>query len=392
MCMDQDYFDLLIEKYLTDSIQPSEEQALLQALEDPSYRARFERIVDGLAAEGAFSDTPDPASREATYERLMGAIGAREQRPFRQLPRLISVAAAVLLIAGAGFYFLGHSPRKAATASLRQATGASPVTPGGNRAVLRLAGGRTILLDSAHDGLLATQGATRIVKQDSGRLRYQAVPDGEAVVSNTISTPRGGQYQLILPDGTKVWLDASSSLTFPTGFRGNDRVVDMTGEAYFEVAPNARQSFKVRADGVVVEVLGTHFNIMAYGDERSIKTTLIQGSVKVTKDAFSRVLAPGEQAVLDREGASPSVQAADVEQAVAWKNGYFEFENMDLKTIMRQISRWYDVDIRFEGQDQQARFGGGISRKLELAQVLRLLETNGVRFRLENRTLIVNPQ
>ncbi|HTJ11763.1 MAG TPA: FecR domain-containing protein [Dinghuibacter sp.] len=390
--MDLAYFNSLIEKYLTDSIQPSEEQELLDALEQTAYRAEFERIMDELAREGAFSDAPDPLAREAGYEKWMGAVSARELRPLRHLPRLISVAAAVLLIAGAGVYFRLHSLRKAVVSAPAPSVAAAPVTPGGNRAVLRLAGGRTILLDSAHDGLLATQGATRIVKQDSGELRYQAAPASDAVVSNTISTPRGGQYQLVLPDGTRVWLDASSSLTFPTGFRGNERIVDMTGEAYFEVAPNARQSFKVRVDGVTVEVLGTHFNIMAYGDERAVKTTLIQGSVKVTKDAFSQVLRPGEQAVLDREGAAPSVQTADVGQAVAWKNGYFEFENMDLKTIMRQISRWYDVDIRIEGQEQQARFGGGISRKLELTQVLRLLETNGVRFRLDNRTLIVNPQ
>jgi transmembrane sensor len=390
--MDQGYFNTLLEKYLTDSIQPAEERAFLEALEQPEYRAQLERSIDDLAKENAFKSDPDPLTREAGYEKLTGAISALEQRPLRQLPRLIAAAAAVLLVAGAGAYFLLRTTHKGLPVASEPVTAVTaPVVPGGNRAVLKLAGGRTILLDSAHDGLLATQGAARIVKRDSGELRYQESAGAQPIAYNTISTPRGGQYQVVLSDGTKVWLNAASSLTFPTGFQGGDRVVEMTGEAYFEVAPNTHQPFRVRVGDMTVDVLGTHFNIMAYGDEQSVKTTLIQGSVKVTQDAFSQVLHPGEQAVLDRAGAAPVLQPADVEQTVAWKNGYFEFENLDLETVMRQISRWYDVDVRFGGEKQGMRLGGSISRKLDLGQLLGILTRVGVRTRLDNRILFVNP-
>jgi len=268
---------------------------------------------------------------------------------------------------------------------------------------------------------------------DSGELSYQGgvtAPQGDTpgaqtaaapAIYNTISTPRGGQYQLVLPDGTRVWLNAASSLRFPTAFTGSDRTVSMTGEVYFEVAPDKVRPFHVQVNDMTVDVLGTHFNVMAYGDEAAVKTTLLEGSVKVKAGDQERLLIPGQQASLGNRAApgapqaggaqsdavqrastgnpgAPrpaaeklSVQTADVQQAIAWKNGFFEFENMDLGTIMRQISRWYDVDISYETQDTAARFGGGISRKLDLPDVLRLLEVNGVHFRLDKRTLTVIP-
>lgn len=398
--MDHSAFNILVDKYLTDSITPQEEKELLAALESETFRDLLRRTIDARADEMSYSDAEDVRFREASYEKLEGAIRALETRPLKKetkplknIWRFAAAAAAVILIVGAGVYFFARPVRPARMAAGNPAAAQSParVVPGGNKAILLLANGQTILLDSAHNGLLARQGATRVLKLDSGELRYQEARPGEAVGYNTISTPRGGQYHLVLPDGTKVWLNAASSLKFPTSFPGGDRVVTMTGEVYFEVAPDVRQPFRVQVGGMTVDVLGTHFDVMAYGDESAVKTTLVQGSVKVSQRGDARLLQPGEQAVIDNASGALSVRDADVDQAIAWKNGYFEFENMDLPTIMRQISRWYDVDIRYLGKDRDERFGGGISRRLDLPEVLHLLETNGVRFRLESRTLFVTP-
>ena len=200
---------------------------------------------------------------------------------------------------------------------------------------------------------------------------------------------------MVLPDGSKIWLNAASSIRFPTAFTGGQRTVSITGEAYFEIAPDKTKPFSVRAGGVTVDVLGTHFDVMAYADEAATKTTLLEGSVRVRKGEEERLLSPGQQALAEtglNAGASASVlfvENVDTAQAVAWKNGLFEFDHLDLGTIMRQISRWYDVDVRYEGVDSAARFDGGISRKLDLPDVLHLLEGSGIRFKLENRTLTV---
>ena len=165
----------------------------------------------------------------------------------------------------------------------------------------------------------------------------------------------------------------------------------MTGEVYFEVADDAKRPFRVLVDGLTVDVLGTHFNVMAYGDEQAVKTTLLEGAVGIEKDGGRRLLHPGQQASLDKTTNAFSVDRVDVNQVIAWKNGFFQFEHMDLGAIMRQISRWYDVDVHYDGIHTDDRFGVGISRTLDLNYVLRMLETNGVHFTLENKTLTVTP-
>jgi transmembrane sensor len=213
-------------------------------------------------------------------------------------------------------------------------------------------------------------------------------------VYNTIETPKGGQYRIDLPDGTMVWLNAGSSLRYPNRFAGQERKVALTGEAYFEVAKNKQMPFRVVSGKQVVEVLGTHFNINAYTDEASVKTTLLEGSVNVLLQEThqSELLNPGQQAVVKYNGSSIVVQPVKVEEAVAWKNGYFMFVDADLESIMRQLARWYDVEVAYEGNLGSLKFGGMVSRSKSIAQTLRILELTGnVRFKVAGRRVTVMP-
>jgi len=269
------------------------------------------------------------------------------------------------------------------------------VAPGGNKAILTLADGSQVLLSDADNGKIAEEAGISITKSKDGQLIYRvnnpaiAVATGnEPVVAyNTISTPRGGQYQVLLPDGTKVWLNASSSLKFPTSFIANQRNVMLTGEAYFEVARNKEKPFIVNAGEMKVEVLGTHFDVMAYPDEQSINTTLIEGSVKVARNNESRILKPGQQAIVADE--MQVVKAAG--DVIAWKNGLTSFKDADIRTIMRQVARWYDVEVNYEGEIPRRLFTGEISRKANLSELIKIIELSNIRLRLEGKVITVMP-
>jgi transmembrane sensor len=263
------------------------------------------------------------------------------------------------------------------------------IAPGGDRAILTLGDGRQIILDTASNGALVHQGGMKVIKID-GKLTYDITESTTEVQYNTVSTPKGGQYQLELADGSKVWLNAASSLRFPTAFVGKERTVELTGEGYFEVAHDARIPFHVKVNEMDVQVLGTHFNINSYRDEPSIKTTLLQGKIRIIKGQASATLKPGEQAELEN-GALNVTEDVDVNHEMAWQRGFFEFNKTDLPTIMRQISRWYDIDIVYEGIPSNARYGGGLSRNLPLDDILDLLRSNGVKFRQAGKKLVVIP-
>jgi len=271
------------------------------------------------------------------------------------------------------------------------------VAPGGNKATLTLANGSKIILDSTHNGALTEQGGINVVKLN-GQLAYK--PGGNKTVEllyNTVTTPKGGQYQLLLADGSRVWLNAASSLRFPTAFIGNERKVELTGEGYFEVAKNASVPFKVNIAGKCeVEVLGTHFNINAYADEATVNTTLLEGKVKVTAVTQlqpathkAQILSPGQQTLLYSSGMIKLNTNVNVEEVMAWRNGVFNFDGADIDVVLRQLARWYDVSIVFEGEVPRRNFAGEMQRDLNLSQVLRILEKNNVRFRIEGKKLIV---
>ena len=236
--------------------------------------------------------------------------------------------------------------------------------------------------------MLAWQGSTVITNLQTATLVYNSGTGNSVPVYNTLSTPGGGQYKLVLPDSTKVWLNASSSIRFPSAFRGSERSVTVTGEAYFEVAKNAAMPFIVAVKGVQVRVLGTHFNIMAYDDESSLNTTLLEGSVKVMQGEQTSLLLPGQESKISREG-NMVVVRADMDEVMAWKNGWFQFRSYDMKKVMRQISRWYNVEIAYEGIMPTRHFSGMVSRENSIGQVLRIMQAGGVGYRIAGRKITV---
>ncbi|WP_179412392.1 FecR family protein [Mucilaginibacter sp. E4BP6] len=305
--------------------------------------------------------------------------------------RQIAAAAILFIVLGAGVTF--YLVKSDFFRSSNYAKNIIP--PGGNKAVLTLANGAQIILSSVKNGVLTLQNGTVIKKTANGQLVYDAsAASGSVVTYNTISTPRGGQYMVILPDSTKVYLNAASSLHFPTAFAGKNRMVTLTGEAYFEVAHNKNKPFMVTSAGQTVEVLGTHFDVNAYADEGAIKTTLLEGSVKVTASGKTAFLIPGQQSQVVQSSNSDTrinvLEHANLDEAVAWKNGYFQFENANLQTIMRQFSRWYDVKVIYEDQTDGRLFSGQIHRNLNAAQALELLNYANVHFSIDGKTITVS--
>ncbi len=326
-------------------------------------------------------------------------MNARKCGPLHKIWFRAAAAAAILIGTLAGTYFLINKKSENPATNISKVKPAD-ILPGTNKATLTLGNGTTMVLDSQSIGTLAQQGNTKIIKTDSGQLAYTIEKSNQAsnksvtyklVTENILTTPRGGQYQLVLPDGTKVWLNAASSISYPTAFTGNQRLVKVTGEVYFEVVHNSKMPFVVKVGDQQINDIGTSFNVNAYKDEGSITTTLITGSVKIFKGTKSNILIPGQQEISSNKSESVTIKNnVDLDKVLAWRNGIFEFNNLDFKSIMRQVSRWYDVNIQYNTDPGTASFGGGISKQSSLLQVLHLLEGSGLHLTLENKTIIVN--
>ncbi|MCX2451434.1 FecR domain-containing protein [Pedobacter sp. PLR] len=302
-------------------------------------------------------------------------------------PKITAAAAMVLITLGIGFYFY-NSPDKVSSVPNGKISHTTQTSK--NKAMLTLADGRTIALDEASNGEIAKQAGVTITKTKDGLLVYEGRAKESAF--NNIATPKGGQYQISLPDGTKVWLNAASSLNYPAAFTGDKRAVRLLGEAYFEVAKNKEMPFVVYTKGQEIEVLGTHFNVNAYEDEGQTKTTLLEGSVKVklAKSAATALLKPGQQAVFEYDHLD--VSAIDVAEVVAWKEGCFLFQDEDIRSIMRKVARWYDVDVAYEPHISSKKIGGRISRNKSLKVVLKTLSgTDKFNFKVEGRRVTVMP-
>ncbi|ATP57191.1 anti-sigma factor [Pedobacter ginsengisoli] len=305
----------------------------------------------------------------------------------------IAAAAMVLIILGSGLYFYRHKLPKE---ELVRHEHVNDIKPGGNKAILTLADGRNITLDDAANGSIAKQAGVTISKTKDGQLVYEVIAsandDVDAPYSlNTITTPKGGQYQISLPDGSKVWLNAASSLSYPLRFNKKERKVELTGEAYFEVAHNTALPFKVKTANQQVEVLGTHFNVNAYQDEKSAKTTLLEGSVKISQiqSNVSKLLKPGQQAIVTN---AISVIDVDTEEAIAWKDNLLMFNEDNLDHIMRMIARWYNVEIVFNDDSLKTElYSGSVSKFANVSHVLKKLEQlGGVRFTIDDRTIKIS--
>lgn len=263
--------------------------------------------------------------------------------------------------------------------------------PGSTKAILTFGDGRSIVLDSTAKGIITKQGNVEVLNLD-GLLTYKNAGESSEVLYHTITTPKGGQYQVVLFDGSKVWLNASSSLRFPSAFRGKERVVELSGEGYFEVAHNAAMPFQVRVNDLNVEVLGTDFNVMAYNDESAVKTTLINGKVKIHKGALFAILTPGQQAEVSPEGSIEIDKNANIEEAVAWKNGLFQFSGADMTTVLRHIGRWYNIEPVIQGDMKNIHLSGKVSRNLNLSQVIQVLEESGIDIKAEGNKIIARPK
>jgi len=309
----------------------------------------------------------------------------------------LGVAAAIVMLLSIGILIwraqLPSAPKQQDVVAISP----KKILPGGNKAYLTMANGTVITLNGLKNGTLGTQTGIRINKVKDGVLSYNKQAGnkpGEAdeLAYNTINIPRGGQYQLVLSDGTKVWLNSASSLKYPAAFSGHQRNVELTGEAYFEVAKDRTKPFTVSVNGMNVQVLGTHFNINAYSDEKAIKTTLLEGSVKLSGNGKQALLKPGQEGSFNNQQRAFNISQVDVDDAVAWKNGFFAFDNEDIQTIMKRISRWYDVDVVFPEKFKRKNFGGTVSRFSDVAEVLHSLELTGsVHFKTEGRRITVMP-
>ncbi len=313
--------------------------------------------------------------RQAILERIHNDI--KERRMSQRLAfagwRRLAVAALLLLIAGVAVILLTAKEHQRNIARIpRQG---KEILPGGNKATLTLGDGSTILLDNMKADSLVKQDGILVTKSSDGLLVYSVKSEGGdagAVAYNTITTPRGGQYQVVLPDGTRAWLNAASSIHFPTRFEQKQRSVSITGEVYFEVAHNAAQPFEVTVDETRIQVLGTHFNVMAYPNEDALKTTLAEGSVRITKAGSSAVLKPGQQLQAnDRQ--FKVVENIDVAAELAWKDGLFNFKNAGIEEVMKQVERWYNVNVQYAGNIPAKQFTGMIPRASTLSELMEML-------------------
>jgi ferric-dicitrate binding protein FerR (iron transport regulator) len=388
-------FRLLIDKYITGTLSDDEAAQFLSLMDRPQYRVVLEEVLRNAMVADEYTGLLDPAYTEGLIQQLQAKMKVEKQEavvrriPFLKAPWL-RYAAVLLLIAGVAAYLyrINLSQKEIA----HQASTEKPdILPGGNKALLTLSDGKTIVLDSAANGSLANQGNAQISKLSDGKIAYQSIdPSMETkVLYNTLSTPKGGQYQLTLQDGTKVWLNAASSISYPTVFNGNSRNVRITGEVYVEVAQNKQQPFFLVANGVEVQVLGTSFNVNAYANEQNMQTTLVEGSVLVRQNEHKVRLLPGQQAQVAITEGIRVAEHPDLEKVLAWKNGLFNFENADLPEVMRQLERWYDIEVVYEKGIPHKQFGGMMSKDIPLSGLLKVLKTTGVHFRIEGRKLIV---
>jgi transmembrane sensor len=342
------------------------------------------------------SSETEPIRSQQDWDKLWQAVqSATINTPDKKVRKMrwMQIAASLLLLVLAGSaWFIFSKKKTEGLLIVVQDNNKKDIAPGGNRAVLTLADGNSIVLDEVQNGLLAVQGNTTILKQKTGELIYNTASTSEQkageVLYNRVTTPRGGQYHVVLPDGSKVWLNAGSSLYFPATFTGSKRIVQLTGEAFFEVATlrlrsGQKMPFSVILNkGAAVEVLGTQFNINAYEDEPGKKVTLVEGSVKVK----SVILKPGQQVSISHTAQISQPVPVQTEQAVAWKNGFFRFKDTGIRELMRQVERWYDVDIAYKTDRSDQVYTGIVSRSQNISALLQTLELTGtVRFEIEEK-------
>ncbi|MET6996829.1 FecR family protein [Chitinophaga defluvii] len=392
--MESVQFKELVEQLISGAITPEGKKQFLEYVDQPQYRAELEAILQEAMRTDKYEMQVTPAYTEQFIEKLVEKMHTVEDTPVRPMYARWKwgwAAAIAVILLGSATYFLLQRP----VAPVKAPLAITDVAPGSNKAVLTLGDGSVVTLDSAGNKVLQ-QGAIAI-RQQGGILQYDVQEQAASASINTLVTPRGGQYQLILPDGSKVWLNAASSLRYPTAFNESARTVELQGEAYFEISTQKtgngeKVPFFVKTGKMEVEVLGTHFNVMAYPDEQGISTTLLEGAVRLRNDNMNALIKPGEQGILDSRTNAFKVQPANTDKIMSWKNGIFNFQDNNLAEVMRQLSRWYDIDVVYEKGIPDIVFEGRMGRDLKLSVVLSFLEKSGVHFKLlDERKLVVTP-
>jgi transmembrane sensor len=393
----------LLQRYLAGSISPADFRRLWETLNKPANDADWLAAIDEAINRTTHPGFSDANKAKQALQSIKAKILEEQQRPSRVYhmlsinKRWIRYAAAVIaVISSAILIKYNASKSEPAPANIAAVNTVHDVEPGGQKAILTLSDGSTIVLDNANNGQIAQQGQMQVIKLGNGEIQYRSLNKNrgreQAVAFNTMSTPRGGQYQLVLPDGSRVWLNSESSITYPVVFTHEERKVKITGEAYFEVTSNKKWPFRVECNTtgepeegsatkrMMIEVLGTHFNVKAYADDGPAKTSLLEGAVKIE----SHVLKPGQAFMNGR------IVRTNVEQDVAWKNGIFNFNNQNLLQVMKQLARWYDLEVAYPDGIPQKEYGGEIGRNLKLNQVLKGLENSGVHFELNGKRVTVS--
>ncbi|NII28453.1 DUF4974 domain-containing protein [Pseudoflavitalea sp. X16] len=401
----------LLDEYVTGNISTGDKALLLIWLNDPAIAPQIEELLQQELASGRYEADPYPGVHTRLHARLQAVMDATIQADVTAAPPSLlrriannkswwAAAAVLIVLLGAGLYWVLQPTAQTTIVAVPE----TDVPPGGNKATLTLADGRVVMLDSAGNQVIQ-QGNTTVRQQD-GQLVYDAkalTTHSSQLTFNTLSTPRGGQFQVTLPDGTRVWLNAASSIQYPTAFTGSTREVIITGEVYFEVAKNPGQPFGVSIlpfkgrSGSRVEVLGTHFNINAYDDEEALRTTLLEGKVKVSANVkngsqlaahSSQLLSPGQQAQLRNDKLSV-INNPDIAAVMAWKNGSFNFDDKSLKEVMRQLARWYDIEVVYEGKVPSVTLVGEMGRDVPLSKVLAFLKGSRMHVRMEGTKKLV---
>jgi ferric-dicitrate binding protein FerR (iron transport regulator) len=404
----------LIFKYIRKDLTTEEANQLQRWIEQSEKnRIFFDEVTQtGHLFKEAQSRSADDQeiNMEVVWQKLVDKGIPKERTYIPYIPEqstgrggwYAAAAVLLLLIAGGAWFLLNRKPVVQDTVALtpaKQQPISNDVSPLSRKATLTLANGSVVVLDSAQHGILAMEGATSVTKRADGQIVYNMTDIDQSVLYNTLTVPRGGNVvHITLSDGTKVWLNAASSLYYPVAFSGDERKVEITGEAYFEVAHNAAVPFKVSKGQMEVSVLGTHFNVNAYHEEEAIKVTLLEGRVKVVnRDTLignneSAILKPGQQAVVQSAGELTVSSDIDQEAIMAWKNGLFYFENTNIDIIVRQIERWYDVSIEYDNSLQHVAFNGQISRYSNASEVLEMLEAaEALHFKIKDRKIYLTP-
>jgi transmembrane sensor len=388
----QDELQQLLEKQLEGRLTPTERSHLLYLLRQPQNRLILEDHLEKILHDNRYNDNSD-LDKQALFDEVMQEANARETTPIIPLyKKWLPYAAAIIIALAVGAWYLTKTNPEKQNIVAQQTNATKDTAKNTNKVMLTLADGTQVAVDEVRDGDIHNGLGADIEKQQ-GLLVFRPSAAIKGDSYNTITTARGKQYHIILPDKTEVWLNAASSLKFPLAFNGKERKVILTGEGYFEVAKNPAQPFIVMANETKVRVLGTHFNVMAYDDEGPVRTTLLEGSVQLNQHAANVVLKPGEQGRIADNSNGFKVSKPNLEQIMAWKNGEFRFEDTRIETIMRQAERWYDLDVVYSADmPTDLALSGVISRKEKVTQLLDILEaTHKVRFSIEGNKVIVMP-